>query len=207
MGYRQILCQLVEVKGLQSIVKNCYLHFGRSNTCKREERGFDGRRPKSSWHQQQQKHRQQQAATGTQATRKAATSSRNNNPEKVRAKRCGSRRWWEREASSRGIGCNQICNNWSLTFSEVLWGKSIVKLFFTFCKSHRGFTRQPVSQTCTVGTDASKHHQNSTRRSPREREKERKWEREREKRGDILGGPAEGESVRAPKSWTHRRKF
>ena len=74
------------------------------------EGGFDGRRPKSSnKHKQQQKRRQQQAATGTQATRKAATSSRiksstnstNNNPEKVRAKRCGSRRWGR--ASSRGI--------------------------------------------------------------------------------------------------------
>ena len=49
-------------------------------------------------HQQQQRQRQQRAATGTQATTKAATSSRirsstNSNPEKVRAKRCGSRRW------------------------------------------------------------------------------------------------------------------
>ena len=117
-----------------------------------EGRGFDGRRPQSSnKRKQQQKQRQQQAATGTQATRKAATSSRircstnsrNNNPQKVRAKRCGSRRW-VRASSSRisvvfeafFLDASKICNSWSLTFSEVLWS---VKLFLTFCQSHRGF--------------------------------------------------------------------
>ena len=38
----------VEVKGLQSIVKNCCQHFGRSNTARWWWRGFDGRRPKNS---------------------------------------------------------------------------------------------------------------------------------------------------------------
>ena len=41
------------------------------------------------------------------------------------------------------LDTSKICNNWSLTFSEVSWGgKSIVELFLTFCKSHWGFTRQ-----------------------------------------------------------------
>ena len=39
-----------------------------------------------------------------------------------------------------------------------------------------------------------KHHQNSTRRHPRETQQERKWGREREKKSEILGGPVEGPS-------------
>ena len=91
VGYRQILSQVVEVKGLQSTLKNVII-FWKVKHCKGGRRGrFDGRRVNSSnKHKQQQKQRQQQAATGTQATRKAATSSivrsstnsTNNNPEK-----------------------------------------------------------------------------------------------------------------------------
>ena len=88
-------------------------------------------------------------------------------------------------ASSRGISvvfaaffldASKICNNWSSTFSDV-GGKSIVKLFLTFCKSHRGFTRQPVSPNVHSLHRRFKNHQNSTRR-PRER-KRAKMEREK----------------------------
>ena len=105
VGYRQILSQLVEVKGLQSIAKNCYYNFGRSNTAKVGGEGVRRSGPKSS-----NKHKQQQTAAATSRNRNTSNkksrnqqqnqeqqirSSTNNNPEKVR-ERCGSRRWGER---------------------------------------------------------------------------------------------------------------
>ena len=47
-------------------------------------------------------------------------------------------------------------------------GKSIVKLFLTFCKTHRGFTRQPESPNVHSWNQRFKHHQNSTKQPPRE---------------------------------------
>ena len=194
VGYRQMFSQL------------------RSTTAKvGGEGGFDGRRPKSSnKHKQQQKQRQQQAATGTQATRKAATCSRirsntnstNKKPETVRAKRCGSRKWggvhpwnfvrlWSRFFS--------VCKLLVIGFSEVLReGKSIVKLLLTFCKSHRGFTRQPVSPYVHSWYRPLQTQPKFHEKTPTERKKERKWEQERKKRGEILGGPAEGSQGERP---------
>ena len=84
-------------------------------------------------------------------------------------------------ASSRGISVvfeaffletSKICNNWSLTFSEVFGdGNSIVKLFLTFCKKPPGWTRQPVSPNVHSWHRRFKHHQNSTMRPPGERKR------------------------------------
>ena len=116
VGYRQILSQFAEVKELQSIVKKCYSHFGRSNTAKKGREGGS-----------------------TVGGPRAATS--------------------------------------------------------TFCRSHRGFTRQPVSPNVHNWHRRFKHHPNSTRRPPeRERAKMEAGER---KKGEILGGPAEG----GPEGW------
>ena len=54
-------------------------------------------------------------------------------------------------------------------------GKSIVKLFLTFCKSHRGFTRARIP-----------------RKDPQEREEREKIVFGEGKKGEILGGLAEG---------------
>ena len=58
MEYRQILSQLNEVKGLQSIVKKIVNNILEGQTLQRREgRRFDGRRPKK--HKQQQNQEQQ----------------------------------------------------------------------------------------------------------------------------------------------------
>ena len=123
----------------------------------------------------------------------------------MRAKRCGSRRW--REASSRGISVgfeaffldtSKICNNWSLTFFRSLKGcKSIVKLILTFGKSHRSFTRQPVSPNVHSWHRRFKHHQNSTR-------KKAKMAGEG-KKGENLGGPGGGGPAEEPRRLVSRR--
>ena len=73
--------------------------------------------------------------------------------------------------------------------------------------AHRGFTGQPEGENKHIGgPDRPKHHQNSTRRGPRERKKRHEKIPEREKKNEngggrrkkkrvILGGPA-GVAVR-----------
>ena len=145
MGYRQILSQLVEVKGLQSIVK-IVINILEGQTLQMwEGGGFDGRRPKSSnKHKKYQKQRQQQAATGT-SNKKSSNTQQNQEQHKQHKqqprKSQGQEVWVPKvgggRASPRGISVvfeaffffwiqAKICNNWSLTFSEVLWGANLL---------------------------------------------------------------------------------
>ena len=90
------------------------------------------------------------------------------------------------EASSRGISVvfeaffldtGKICNNWSLTFSEVLWGLQInCKIVLDILQKPPGFhttTREPKR---AVGTDAT-----NTTKIPRE-------DPQREKKSENGGG-------------------
>ena len=108
VGCRQILSQLVEVKGLQSIVKKLLLSFWKVKHCKGGRGGgFDGRRPKSSnKHKQQQKQRQQHATTGTQATRKQQQNQEQHKQHKQQPRKSEGQEVWVPKvggASSRGF--------------------------------------------------------------------------------------------------------
>ena len=140
VGYRQILSQLVEVKGLQSIAKNMLLTFWKVKHCKGGRGGCSTvGGPKAAKSTSSSKQRQQQAATGTQATRKSSNQQQNqeqHKQHKQQPRKSEGEVWVPkvqgvRGASSRGIlvvfeafflDTIKICNNWSLTFSEVLWG-------------------------------------------------------------------------------------
>ena len=80
--------------------------------------------------------------------------------------------------------------------------KSIEKLFLTFCKSHRGFTRQPVSPNVHSWHLRFKHNQNSTRRPPeRERKKERKWRRKKQKKKKFWAVRRREVPRKGPEGW------
>ena len=111
------------------------------------------------------------------------------------------------QASSRGImfGCvrgfffldtSRICNNWSLIFRKSYGeGKSIVKLFLTFCKSHRGFTRQPVSPNVHLALTLQTPPKFHEKTPQREKKSEHGGGRGKKGRNFGLsggGGPAEG---------------
>ena len=66
-------------------------------------------------------------------------------------------------------------------------GKSLVNLFLTFCKSHRGFTRQQVSPNVYNWHRRFKHHQNSTRRPPERDKKSETGRGEGVKKGRNFG--------------------
>ena len=79
-------------------------------------------------------------------------------------------------------------------FGSLMGSTSIVKLFLTFCKSHRGFTRQSENSKrahlrvpiCTKNT--TKFNE----KTPRETQKERNGCGRGGKKSQWRGGPAEG---------------
>ena len=222
VGYQQMLLQLVEVtKGVPNKCKKMLLTFWKVQHCKGGGGSSTVGGPKRATNKSSKAEKKkaaiaQTAETSTssskssgsckpqqqQAARKAATSNRirsstnntNNNPEKVRAKKCRSRKCGR--ASSRGISVvfeaffldmNKICNIWSLTFSEVQRkreGKSIVKLFL---QNRRGFTRQlQNSKRAHLRVPAlQKHHQNSTTRPPAREKKSEHGSGRRKKRRNF----------------------
>ena len=140
--------------------------------------------------------KQQQAQAAAEA---AAAASRNRNtnnkkssnkqqnqeqhrqqPRKVRANRCGSRRWGGGrlpvefrsvvfEAFFSGCKQNQILLviDFFGSLGKGHGGNQLQKLFLTFCKSRRSFTRQTVSPNVHSWHRRFKHHQNSTKRPPK----------------------------------------
>ena len=87
----------------------------------------------------QQEHKQEKQQ---QAAESGAAQTAHNNPATVRAKRCG--RWrlpMEFRLCSRFffLDASKICNNWSLTFSEVLWGQINCKIVLDILQKPPGF--------------------------------------------------------------------
>ena len=158
--------------------------------------------------------RQKQA----QAAKTAATTIRNRNTNNKKSSRTESAQQSRNseggEASSRGIsfGCVQsfFFSGFKQNLQQLVidffgslmgWGeggKSIVKLFLTFCKSHRSFTRQPVSPNVhswhqTLQTPP-KFHEKTRKRTKlgREREQGRNFGRSAEGRVWCPEGCPEG---------------
>ena len=172
VGHQQILSQLVEVKG---VAINCTIVLDIFEGQTLQMWGSTVGGPK--------------AATKAAAKAEAATASRNrntsnnkssnkqqnqnNNPEKVRAKKCGSRRW-RSVFEVFFLDASKICNNWLLTFSEVLWGGQInCKIVLDILQKPPGFhttAREPNSAHLRV--PAFNHTTKIQRNDPQERKKE-----------------------------------
>ena len=235
VGYRQILSQLVEVKGIQSIVKKIAINILEGHTLLAEV-GGEGRGggstvggPKaatstsssknSGSSKPQQEHKQRKAATSRRirSSTNSTQQPRNSEGQEVWVPKVGGRLPVEFlsvvfETSSSGYKQNlqQLVIDF---FGGLMGGQINCKIVLDILQKPPKF--HTTAQTCTVGTGAS----NTTRRPPkRERERKRaKMGAAAGKKSEILGGPAEGgpaeegpaegESGAAPKFWAHPRKF
>ena len=136
VGYRQILSQLVEVRRLQSIVKKTVIYILEGQTLQGGGEGGS-------------------TVGGPEAaTRKAANKQQNQEQHKQHKQQPRKSEGQEVPKVGEGVvpwnfgfrgfflDAKQNCNNW---FGSLVGCKSIVKMFLTFCESHRGFTQQPES--------------------------------------------------------------
>ena len=86
-------------------------------------------------------------------------------------------------------------------FGSLMVGKSIVKLFLTFCKSHQGFTRQPVNRNVHNWHRRFKTPPKFHEKTPRERERKSENGGGRGKQGRNFGRSGGGGVPRgAPKA-------
>ena len=88
-------------------------------------------------------------------------------------------------ASSRGISFGLFKKR----------GQINCKIVLDIFNRHRGFTRQPVTHTCTIGNDASNTTQ-IPREDPRERERENECGREKKGNFGLSGGGGREEGTR-----------